>query len=112
MANYFKMENEYVIDCDDEPISDLEKLKLKKNRKNQSDWNGVIWELSRFAKEGKLDCLKYCLENGVKLDNEELIYNALIGGHIECFNYLCENNCPYNETICCSVTAENNHILC
>ena len=49
------------------------------------------------ARYGQLPCLKYSRENGCEWD-EDVMIEAIIGGHSDCVEYLLTEGCPTNLT--------------
>lgn len=51
------------------------------------------------ASNGKIECLKYCYENGCAI-SVDTANAAALNGHLCCLQYLHENNCTWNNDTC------------
>lgn len=60
------------------------------------DGFSVFAALSRSARYGRIECVKYLCERGCKM-GEMTCSLAAMGGHIDCIKYLREQGCPWNE---------------
>ena len=60
------------------------------------------------AVQGNLDMLKYCCENGCEVDISTCALAAQ-NGHLDCLKYLRMKNCPWSERVC-EIAHENNHM--
>lgn len=71
--------------------NNLETLKFMRLTVGCKSWNEET--CSKFAKEGKLDCLRYARENGCLWDDRTTTA-AAVNGHLECLRYAFEEGCP------------------
>ena len=85
--------------------NDLKFLRWVREEK-ECDWD---WKTSgETARQGYLDMLKYCVENGCEVDERHCAYAAR-NGHLACLEYLRSKNCPWDERVC-KLAREENHI--
>ncbi len=62
------------------------------------------------VKKGRLECLKYCTENGYKKYSDATL-KAAQNGHLNCLKYCTENGYEKDEEST-FVAAENGHLEC
>jgi hypothetical protein len=85
--------------------NDLKLLRWVREEK-ECAWNHLT--SGTAARNGNLDMLKYCCENGCKVDTGTSAAAAEYG-HLDCLEYLRSKNCPWSERVC-QRAQENNHI--
>jgi len=85
--------------------NDLKLLRWVREEK-ECDWNHIT--SGEAASYGNLDMLKYCVENGCKVDARHCATAAQFG-HLDCLKYLRSKNCPWDEQVC-DQAHENSHM--
>jgi len=78
----------------------LDLLQWLREEKKCSWWDEHMSNIA--AKRGNLAMLKYCVENGCKVDQWTCV-DAVISGNLTCLKYLREKNCPWtSSTVYCA----------
>ena len=72
----------------------------------ECDWDWLTSGMA--ARQGNLDMLKYCVENGCEVHTGTCALAAK-KGHLACLEYLRSKNCPWDERVC-QEAHKNNHI--
>jgi hypothetical protein len=69
------------------------------------------WRTSgKATKQGNLEMLKYCVENGCEVHDGTCAVAAKFG-HLECLKYLRSKNCRWDKRVC-KLAHKNDHIAC
>jgi hypothetical protein len=89
-------------------VADTNDLKLLRwvREGKQCDWD--YRTSGTAARNGNLDMLKYCCENGCEVHNGTCV-SAAKNGHLDCLEYLRSKNCPWDERVC-QRALENEHM--
>jgi len=88
-------------------MNKLEYLVWAREVKN-CDWDSRT--IDRAARQGNLEMVKYCVENGCPM-YEDACYCAASEGHLDVLKYLHENDCPWDSGACLYAHYRN-HIDC
>jgi hypothetical protein len=102
---------EYTLDQEDfcsqvACTNDLKLLRWVREEK-QCDWDSRTSGMA--AVQGNLDMLKYCVENGCKVDTASGM--AAVQGNLDMLKYCCENGCEVDISTC-ALAAQNGHLDC
>jgi len=88
-------------------MNKLEYLVWAREVKN-CDWDSRTIDYAAIL--GNLAMVKYCVDNGCRMDALACVFAAR-EGHLDVLKYLHENDCPWN-TYACYLAHENNNIDC
>lgn len=81
----------------------IEILKLLKQSATTEDNKFPPVTISRAARNGHMDTVKFLIEEGTDLESSACCFAAL-GGHLEILKYLRSLNCPWDSRVCWMAT--------